>query len=312
MQPRRILVTGAAGFVAGHLVGALQAAFPQAALTLCQPGGADIDITDAAAVDALIAEIRPDVCVHLAAGTADTAAQQSPDHAWQVNLQGSLSLGRAMLAHAPAGLMLFVSSAEIYGRSFRAGVALDETAAAAPMNTYAATKAAADLALGAMASDGLRVVRLRPFNHTGPGQTASFAVPAFARQIARIAVGLQPPTMTVGTLDSERDFLDVRDVCRAYVACIHHAERLEPGVILNIASGVRRRIGDVLAELLEIGGVRAEVTTAPGLLRPSEIPVAYGDAGRAGALVAWHPEIAWRQTLLDVLADWKGRVATDP
>ena len=110
-----------------------------------------------------------------------------------------------------------------------AGVALDESAAAAPMNTYAATKAAADLALGAMVNEGLRVIRLRPFNHTGPGQSPDFVVPAFARQIARIETGLQPPVMRTGALAPRRDFLDVRDVYAAYIACLQRADTLASG-----------------------------------------------------------------------------------
>ncbi len=103
-----------------------------------------------------------------------------------------------------------------------------KTRALAPMNVYGASKAAADLALGSMALQGLRVVRLRTFNHTGPGQSAAFVVAAFARQIARIAAGLQPPSLLVGNLDTWRDFLDVRDVCRAYLACIAHRDDCRP------------------------------------------------------------------------------------
>ena len=205
-------------------------------------------------------------------------------------------------------MLLFVSSSEVYGRSFRAGAALDETAAAAPMNAYAATKAAADLALGALVGDGLRAIRLRPFNHTGPGQSAEFVVPAFARQVARIEAGLQPPVMRVGALDPRRDFLDVRDVCDAYVACLERADAIEPGTILNIASGTPRRIGDVLRDLLDLAGVTATLETGTTLLRPSEIPIAAGDAGVARARLGWNPAIEWEQTLHDVLRDWRGRV----
>nr|WP_283949887.1 GDP-mannose 4,6-dehydratase [Limobrevibacterium gyesilva] len=305
------MLTGAGGFVAGHLVPRLRAAFPQAALTLCGGGNLDLDVTDAAAVRALVARVRPDACVHLAAVSAVPLARQDPDHAWRVNLHGTLALGDAILAAAPDCTMLYVSSAEIYGGSFRAGVPLDERAAPAPMNTYAATKAAADLALGAMAADGLRVVRLRPFNHTGPGQTPTFVVPAFARQVARIAAGLQPPSLQVGALDPRRDFLDVRDVCDAYVACLRRADAVAAGTILNIASGVPRRIGDILQALLALAGVRAEVETGAALLRPVDIPTACGDASAARVLLDWAPAIAWERTLRDVLDDWMARVRAE-
>jgi GDP-4-dehydro-6-deoxy-D-mannose reductase len=310
MTPERILVTGAGGFVGAHLLPQLRAAFPAAALILCdrRPGMLALDVTDTAATEAVIAETRPDACIHLAALAAVPAANQDPDRAWRVNLHGTLNVARAVRRHAPACRFLFVSSADIYGASFRAGVALDETALPAPLNNYSASKAAADLVIGALAAEGLLAVRLRPFNHTGPGQSPAFVVPAFARQVARIAASLQEPRLQVGALDSRRDFLDVRDVCAAYVACLHHAERLEPGVILNLASGQERRIGDILDSLLRLAGVSARIETAPALLRPTDIPSARGDCTRARHLLDWQPRHTWEETLSTVLADWQQRV----
>ena len=304
MTPARILVTGAGGFVGGHLVPALRAAFPDASLTLV--GTAELDITDTPAVHALVARVRPEACVHLAAISAIGAARQDPALAWRVNLLGTLALAEAL--RKLDALLVYPSSAEIYGASFRAGHPLDETAAAAPQNTYAATKAAADLALGAMAADGLRVIRLRPFNHTGPGQTEAFVVPAFAAQAARIASGLQPPVLKVGNLDAMRDFLDVRDVCAAYVAAIAHAETLPSAAVLNIASGTPRRIGDVLQDLLRLAGVTPLIEPDPARMRPSDIPIAAGDAAAAQVKLGWLQTIPWETTLRDVLADWQRRV----
>ena len=218
---------------------------------------------DATAIAATVEAASPDVCIHLAAVSTVAAAARNEDQAWQVNLHGTLHLARAILRHAPNCVMLFVSSSDAYGSAFRAGTRVTEDTALAPMNVYGASKAAADLALGSMATQGLRVVRLRAFNHTGPGQSAEFAVPAFARQIARIAAGLQPPSLQVGNLDTWRDFLDVRDVCRGYVACIARRDTLAPGTILNLASGQARRIGDVLRELLVMAGVEIEVQVRP-------------------------------------------------
>jgi GDP-4-dehydro-6-deoxy-D-mannose reductase len=308
MTPRRILVTGAGGFVAGHLLPTLRAAFPAAELT---GWTAEIDIADEEAVRRHLREARPQACVHLAAVSAVPAARRDPGLAWRVNLHGSLALAGAIREMVPDCLLLYVSSAEVYGASFRAGTALDEHAAPAPQNVYAATKAAADLALGACAAEGLKVVRLRPFNHTGPGQSPAFVVAAFARQVARIEAGLQEPVMQTGALQPARDFLDVRDVCAAYVACIRHAETLAPGLVLNVASGTARRIGDILQQLLDLAGARARIETADGLLRPADIPLAWGDAGAARAALGWAPAIAWEQTLRDVLEDWRQRVATE-
>jgi GDP-4-dehydro-6-deoxy-D-mannose reductase len=315
MTPRRILVTGAAGFVGQHLLPVLRAGFPEAAVIASSaeapPGFRRLDVTEPDAVTAAIRDIRPDACVHLAAIAAPPEARRDPDLAWRVNLHGTLALARAIMAEAPECRLLLVSSAEVYGASARTGRPLDETALPAPANTYAATKAAADLAIGAQAAEGLRAVRLRPFNHTGPGQSAAYVVAAFARQVARIEAGLQPPVMRVGALEPRRDFLDVRDVCAAYAACLR-AEALEPGLILNLASGTPRRIGDILHDLLALAGVEAAIETRDGLLRPSEIPVASGDAGRAATLLGWRPAIGWDATLRDVLDDWRRRVLDEP
>lgn len=300
-DPRRILITGASGFVGRHLLPALRAAYPAAEMF-----DAQFDITDRAAVHNAVRGARPDACIHLAAVSAIADARRDPDHAWRVNLHGTLDLARAVLEHAPDCRLLFASTSEIYGRSFRSGRPLDEAALPAPMNAYAATKAAADVALGAMADDGLNVVRLRLFSHSGPGQSEAFVLPAFARQIARIEAALQAPPLRVGGLDSMRDFLDVRDVCRAYIACVR--ADLAPGTILNIASGVPRRIGDVLNALLALAGLETEIATDAGRLRGTEIMTASGDATRARQLLGWAPTIPWAQTLEDVLADWRQRI----
>jgi nucleoside-diphosphate-sugar epimerase len=255
-----------------------------------------------------VAETRPGALVHLAAIAAPSEARKDPDAAWRINLGGTLNLARAVLAAEPACVLLFASSADAYGRSFAAGTPLDETAPLAPLNAYGATKAAADLALGAMVADGLRCIRLRPFNHTGSGQSEAFAVPAFARQIARIEAGLQEPVIHVGALGGSRDFLDVRDVCAAYAEALARADALPQGAILNLASGQTRRMEDVLQDLLRASGVRAEIRIEPSRLRPSEISAASGNASLARRLLDWAPRIPWEQTIRDVLTDWRERV----
>jgi GDP-4-dehydro-6-deoxy-D-mannose reductase len=300
-SPASVLVTGAGGFVGRHLVQYLAQALPGARLHT-----APFDVADAAATEAAVRAAQPDGCIHLAAVSAIPAARRDPAQAWQVNLFGTLHLARAILTHTPRCRLVFASSADAYGASFRAGAPVDEHAPLAPMNDYGATKAAADLALGAMASDGLRVVRVRAFNHTGPGQSNSFVVAAFAEQIMHIAAGLRAPVIDVGALDSERDFLDVRDVCAAYVACLRRD--LPAGLILNVASGVPRRIGDVLTALMAAAGVRATVRQDPARHRPADIRRAVGEAGQARQWLGWQPAIAWERTLTDVVEDWRGRV----
>lgn len=303
MTPRRILLTGATGFVGGHLGPALRRAFPAALLH-----EAAADVTDADALAAEVAALGPDACVHLAAIAAIPQAEHDPDAAWRVNLGGTLHLARAILRDAPDCVLLFASSADVYGRSMAAGLPVDESALLAPTNVYAASKAAADLALGAMAGRGLRVVRVRAFNHTGPGQSDAFVVPAFARQAAAIAWGGAAPVLRVGNLDAARDFLDVRDVCAAYVACLRHAEAVLADGILNIASGSPRHLRDVMAALLALAGIAPAIEPDPARMRPSDIPRSCGDAARGRRLLGWSPVVPWDQTLRDVLDDWRRRI----
>ena len=300
---KHILVTGGSGFVGRHLLSGLAAAFPDARLS-----AAEFDLRDHGAVQDRLRADPPDFCIHLAAVAAVQAAQTDPDTAWQVNLHGTLGLARALLAEAPRCTLVFASTADAYGQSFRGGAPATEATALAPMNIYAASKAAADLALGAIVNTDLRVIRVRAFNHTGPGQSSAFVVASFARQLARIAIGLQPPLLRVGALEPRRDFLDVRDVCRAYCLCLERAEQIPPGTVINIASGTSRRIGDILTGLIRLAGVETEIETETARLRSSDIPTATGDASLARAILGWAPEIPWETTLVDILRDWRERV----
>lgn len=299
MVPRRIVVTGAGGFVGTYLCEAIAARFSGVAIIR-----GTADVTAPGAVLAMISDAKPDILVHLAGIASVPAARAAPDAAFAVNLGGSLAVGRAIIAAAPGCIMLHAGSAECYGDSFRSGAALDETAALAPLNVYAASKAAADLALGAMAAEsGLRLIRFRPFNHTGPGQSDAFVIPAFAAQITAIVEGRQPPVIRVGNLDAARDFLDVRDVVRAYTLAIEHAPDLPANIIFNLASGVPRRIGDILNAMIATSGLSIAVEIDPARLRPVDIPTAFGKAETASRLLGWRPEIPFETTTIaDVLS----------
>ena len=248
-DPVRVLVTGAHGFVGRRLTQALAARHPGwRLLTPTGPDGrsndAPLDVTDPDAVQAYVRDHRPTVVVHLAAVAAVTSATLDPRLAWQVNLDGVLNLVLALQAEAPSAHLLFVSSAEVYGASLDGKGPADESLVLQPVNPYAASKGAADILVRQAAASGLSATVMRPFNHTGPGQSEAFMAPSFAGQIARIEAGLQPPMLSVGSLQDARDFLDVDDVVEAYIAVIDARADLAPGEVFNVASGRALRAGD--------------------------------------------------------------------
>lgn len=301
----RVLVTGGSGFVGRHALNAL-AAHEVTAPARNQGTGLHYALDDQAGLAPMLAAAQPDAILHLAAQASVAASFLDPLASWRTNLLGSVALAEAALAAAPAARFILASSAEVYGLSFQAGTALDETAAFLPANPYAASKAAIDLATAEMALRGLRVLRLRLFNMAGPGQSDSFVIASFCRQIARIEAGLQPPLLRVGALDRWRDFLDVRDAARAMALALDAP--WSPGTALNIAAGQPRRIGDVLQALLRMARRDCAVEVEASRMRPTDVERMQGNAARARAVLGWEPVVAWEQTLADTLDDWRSRV----
>ncbi len=311
----RVVITGARGFVGPRVAEALRVGGISEIIATAKVGGLhpvlgpvlQLDITDSAAVTEFIAEVRPTHVMHLAGIAALTAATSDPDVTWGVNLHGTLNLARAILQVCPACWLLNVGSGLVYGENAKSGHALDESTPLAPTDEYAASKAAADLALGALARRGLKCIRLRPFNHIGPGQSEDFVVPAFAMQIARAEAGRAPPVIRVGNLEARRDFLDVRDVAKAYALVVKESERLASGLILNIASGVPRRISEILDALIAQCSVAIAVEQDRGRMRPSDLPAIIGNASRARELLGWAPACSFEETLAAVMSDCRAR-----
>lgn len=307
----RVVVTGAAGFVAPYFIRALRKAAPNAEVLGCarhrEDCGADLalDITDAVAARELVEKIQPTHVMHLAGMSAPPDAMADPKTAWAVNVFGAMNVARAILQQAPDCVFMLAGSGEVYGSSANEHLPLTEDAVLRPANEYAATKAAADLAIGALTASGLRSIRFRPFNHIGPGQIEKYALSSFAAQIARIEFALQPPVVRVGNLDVERDFLDVRDVADAYVKATMRSEQIPTGSIFNIASGTPRRILDLLNRLIAMSSVRISVEQDPLRVRSAEIPAIYGDASRAREALDWLPVCDFNETLGSLLSAWR-------
>lgn len=295
----RALVTGSKGFVAGHLVPRLRAEGWEVI-------GRDreLDVADADAIGNLVEQVKPDAVVHLAALSSVAASLDAPGLTHRVNYLGALSVLKACLHCANRPRVLLVGSSEQYGTAEPGSPPFTEESPACPRSAYARSKAEADQLGAAYANAGLDVVRVRPFNHTGPGQTDVFVLSSFAKQLVEVELGRREPKLLVGNLDSVRDFLDVTDVIDAYVRL------LDPGVAAtayNIASGVGSRIGDLLDALVGMSSAEPSVETDPTRLRPADHAV--GDSRRLRAATGWVPCVPLADTLERVLAFWREQLS---
>jgi len=311
----KVLVTGAGGFVGRWLLPALVAEGHDVLGTRL-PGEAPPDflgegqrqhvrwlpmeLRETDSVRAAVDEM-PDAVIHLAAIASGADARRDPGLAWDVNAGGTARLADVLGDRRAAGegdpLLLLVSTAEVYGAVAPARARV-ESDPVVPISPYAASKAGAEVAaLEAARRTGLRVVIARSFAHTGPHQTDRYVVPAFARRL-KAARRIGAPVVKTGNLEPIRDFLDVRDVVRAYLALL---SRGQPGEVYNIASGVGHSLASVFASLAEIIGVRAVPEVDPHLSRASDVPHLVGDATRLTAVTGWRPGIAFDQTLQDLV-----------
>lgn len=314
----RILITGVAGFVGRHLFTTLCRQYPDAIIhgTSIEPSlqmgndrlqyHAAIDLKDGKAIADLIADTQPDHIYHLAAQSSPRKSFQIPWETLENNIKAQLNIIQACIALGIRPRILVISSAEIYGPVRPEQLPINEDAPLCPTNPYGVSKVAQDmLGLQYYLSHKLPILRVRPFNHFGPGQSEGFVATDFAVQVARIELGLQKGVIEVGNLSAERDFTDVRDVVQAYVQIV---DKGIPGSVYNVASGKPYSIQYLLDVLLQNSTVPIQVHVSPNRMLPVDVPVVRGDASRLHDLCGWEPSIPFETTLLDVLNDWRNRV----
>jgi len=248
--------------------------------------------------------VRPERIYHLAGLPAVPASWDDPWGTLEGNVRPLLNTLEAVRQLDFACRIMVVTSMEVYGQVAESDLPLTETQAFRPNSPYGASKVAQDLlGLAYSISQGMHVVRVRPLNFIGPRQSNQFVATAFARQIARIESGLQPPILRVGKLSARRDFTDVRDMVRAFYLALEHCE---PGHAYNVASGQVHSVQSLLDELLSLTTCKVSIEVDPALLRSSSTPTLVADCSRFQTATGWTPEISFDRTLSDLLEYERG------
>ena len=266
----------------------------------------ECDITDASAVKSVITQVKPDQIFHLAAQSYVPFSWRAPHQTLSTNILGELNLFEALRHVKKETVVLVAGSSEEYGMVYPEETPIKETNPLRPLSPYGVSKVAQDL-LGYQyfKSYGLPIVRTRAFNHEGPRRGEVFVTSTFSRQIVEIERGKKDPVIHVGNLNAVRDYLDVRDVVRAYALALAKGS---PGEVYNICSGEGIRIGDMLDMLLSLSRVKVTIEQDPSRMRPSDVELLVGSSEKFRKATGWKPEIPFLQTLKDLLEYWRARI----
>ena len=310
----KVLVVGDTGFVASYLLPALKDALPEAVLygMSRQAGGnpnVEVqhfagDVTDRARTAEVVKEVVPDVIINLSSFSSVFDSWSDPAACHQVNYIGTLNLCLAIVRHAPTARFLHISSLEVYGGSDDPSVSFSETAPVNPQSPYAVSKAASELLLRQYGiSHGLNYTILRPSNHTGPRRKPSYVLSGFAKHIAEIKHGLRKPILGVGNLEAHRDFLDVRDVVRAYTSVIVSDQSNQ--AIFNVCSGHSYSLSHLLDLMIDIAEVEVKIEIDSRRYRPVDVYCIKGSNSKIRNGIGWAPQVPIEKTIHDLLAFWE-------
>lgn len=264
------------------------------------------DLKDFVSLKKCLENVRPNRIFHLAAQSFVPFSWKCPAETFNINSIGQINLFEAVLLLEIDTRIQIAGSSEEYGFVRPDEVPMKETNPLRPLSPYAVSKVAQDL-LGFQyfKSYGLKTVRTRGFNHTGPRRGDVFICSNFAKQIASIEKGKQDPVIYVGNLDAKRDFTDVRDTVRAYWLSL---EKCEFGEVYNIGSGTAYTIREVLDKLLSLTSVQVKIKVDSSRLRPSDVQILLSDSSKFRKATGWKPEIPFEQSLKDLLEYWRQRI----
>jgi len=309
---KKALVTGAEGFVGKHLMIELMRNGYHVFGTsrIRQSGYLKMDVTNYEEVRSVINETKPDYIFHLAAIAFVPSSWQDPQLTFEVNTIGALNIFNAVRSVGINPVIQIACSSEEYGLVHENEVPIKETNPLRPLSPYAVSKIAMDF-LGYQYSQsyGLKVIRTRAFNHSGPGRGEVYMTSTFAKQIAEIELGLKEPVIKVGDLTSVRDITDVRDTVRAYRLLV---EKGIPGEVYNIATGKGYTAQEILDMLLSMSKKkRIKVEQDPKRMRPSDVKILIGDAKKTKKACGWSPKYEIRDTLKALLEFWRSELKED-
>ncbi len=312
----KVLITGIAGFVGSHLSERLHGKTELSGIhiddNLNNISGLSglrlfkCDLLDYKSTVEVLEKASPQYIFHLAAQSAPSISVADPGGTLKINIFSTLNLLEAVLKTVPEAVVLNIGSGDEYGNVLPEDLPIKESAEFKPTNPYAVSKVAADmLAFQYWKSRSLKVIRCRPFNHLGPRQSDRFVASAFAKQIAEIEAGLKKEkTLKTGSLEASKDFLDVRDVVRAYEFLMDNGEY---GDVYNICSGKAVKIRELLDTLLSFSSEKIEVMQDVSRLRSGDSNIVYGDCSRIKAL-GWSPEYGLEDGLRALLDFWRGEL----
>ena len=312
----KIVVTGAGGFVGGHLIEALHChdhdvvALGIGGEQKLQSQGVTVhtvNILDAEGLESVLGEEKPDAIIHLAAVSNVAHSWDIPDITAETNVCGTIRLITAMNKTVSNAKLLVVGSGDEYGFTAKEGRPLTEEMPCQPQTPYAISKYCAEqMALQLGKRWNLRVICTRSFNHFGPGQAQGFAISDFASQIAAIEQGQQEPILRVGNLSASRDFTYVTDIVDAYVMLIE--QEVDSG-IYKVCSGTARTIQEMLEVLLEMSERKIHVEYDEKKGRPSEVPFFVGSNEKLKKAVNWKPKVDVITGLKKTITYWRETIS---
>ncbi|MBP9781134.1 GDP-mannose 4,6-dehydratase [Candidatus Woesebacteria bacterium] len=314
---KKILITGGTGFAGTHLVEHLlhDSLSEPAEIHVTHFGNKlptlfdtfkphqihQVDLQDAVALDQLIKLVLPKEIYHLAAIASVSSSYSHAARVIQNNSAIQINILESVMKFVPEARLLVIGSGEEYGMSFPDELPITENHPFRPLSPYAVSKVTQDLlAYSYYLSRKLNILRVRPFNHTGEGQTVDFAIPSFASQIVEVELGKRT-NLLVGSLDAKRDVSDVKDIVTAYQLVMQSGE---VGEVYNIGSGQSVSMQAILSELVKLSTVKIKIETDPTKLRPTDIPEMVADITKISNL-GWQPKISRDQTLMRVLHWWR-------